>query len=73
MSGLALFLIVWIPRKVPDFPGQTEDKRLSVWQIVVTPGVRPILAVIFFWMVAHNILYTYIAPFVAQAVLMPSF
>ena len=67
MSGLALFLIVWILWKVPDFPGQTEDKRLSVWQVVVTPGVRPILAVIFFWMVAHNILYTYIAPFVAQA------
>ena len=67
MSGLALFLVAWILWKVPDFPGQTEDKRLSVRQVVVTPGIRPILAVIFFWMVAHNILYTYIAPFVAQA------
>ena len=67
MSGLALVLIIWILWKVPDFPGQTEDKRLSVRQVVVTPGSRPILVVIFFWMVAHNILYTYIAPFVAQA------
>lgn len=67
MSGLALVLIVWILWKVPDFPGQTEDKRLSVRQVFVTPGIRPVLAVIFFWMVAHNTLYTYIAPFVAQA------
>ena len=67
MSGLSLGLIFWILVKVPDHPGQTEDKRLSVWQVFVTPGVRPILAVIFFWMVAHNILYTYISPFVAPA------
>ena len=67
MSGLSLGLIFWILVKVPDYPGQTEDKRLSVWQVFVTPGVRPILAVIFFWMVAHNILYTYISPFLAAA------
>lgn len=27
------------------------------------PGVRPVLAVIFLWMTAHNILYTFIGPF----------
>ncbi len=67
MSGLALVLIVWIVLKVPDFPGQSEDKRSSVRQVFVTPGIRSILGVIFFWMVAHNILYTYIAPFVSPA------
>jgi predicted MFS family arabinose efflux permease len=29
------------------------------------PGVRPVLAVIFLWMTAHNILYTFIGPFLA--------
>jgi predicted MFS family arabinose efflux permease len=33
----------------------------------MTPGVRPILAVIVAWMLAHNILYTYIAPFLAPS------
>lgn len=28
------------------------------------PGIRPILMVVLTWMLAHNILYTYIAPFV---------
>ncbi len=32
-----------------------------------TPGIRAILGVVFTWMLAHNLLYTYIAPFVAQA------
>ena len=67
MSGLALVLFFWILFKVPDYPGQAKDKRLSVWQVFVTPGIRPILAVILFWMVAHDILYTYISPFVARA------
>ncbi len=67
MSALALGLVVWVLWKVPDFAGQAEEKRLSVKQVFITPGIRPVLAVIFFWMVAHNILYTYVAPFVAPA------
>ncbi len=67
MSGLALVLVVWIVWKMPDFPGRNERQRISVLQVFVTPGIRSILAVIFFWMVGHNILYTYIAPFIAQA------
>jgi predicted MFS family arabinose efflux permease len=31
------------------------------------PGVRPVLGVVMAWMLAHNILYTYIAPFVTPA------
>jgi predicted MFS family arabinose efflux permease len=31
------------------------------------PGVRAVLSVVLFWMLAHNILYTYIAPFAARS------
>ncbi len=67
MSGLALVLVFWILVKVPDFPGQAIARRSSIWKVFTTPGIRSILAVIFFWMVAHNILFTYVAPFVARA------
>lgn len=67
MSALALALIGWVLWKVPDFPGRKADRRLSVRQVFVTPGIRPVLFVILAWMLAHNILYTYIAPFVAPA------
>lgn len=67
MSGLAIILVAWILVAVPDYPGQKNGERLSIRQVFMTPGVRPILAVIVAWMLAHNILYTYIAPFLAPS------
>jgi predicted MFS family arabinose efflux permease len=63
MSATTLLLIVWVVRLVPDFAGLAAAQRLSIRHVFVTPGIRPILLTIFAWMTAHNILYTYIAPF----------
>ena len=71
MSGLAVVLVAWVLLVVPDYPGQKRGERLSIRQVFVTPGVRPILFVIVAWMLAHNILYTYIAPFLAPSGLRP--
>ena len=67
MSALTLLLIVWVLVKVPDYAPQPAHQRLSLGKVLTTPGVRPVLAVVISWMLAHNILYTYIAPFVVQA------
>ncbi|MDQ2147506.1 MFS transporter [Alcaligenaceae bacterium C4P045] len=67
ISVLTLVLIVWVLARVPDFPGQTGRDRMALRKVFTTPGVRPVLATVMAWMLAHNILYTYIAPFVAQA------
>ncbi|WP_460118673.1 MFS transporter [Pseudomonas sp. H3_G09] len=67
MSALTLVLIVWVLVKVPDYPPQPAHQRRSLSKVLTTPGVRPVLAVVISWMLAHNILYTYIAPFVAPA------
>jgi len=67
MSGLALALIVWVIAKVPDYPGQSTHERMPLRKVFATPGVRPVLAVVVMWMLGHNILYTYIAPFVTLA------
>jgi len=67
MSALTLLLIVWVLAKVPDYPGQAGSQRQALTKVLATPGVRPVLGVVIAWMLAHNVLYTYIAPFVAQA------
>lgn len=67
MSALTLGLIVWVLVKVPDYAPQPAHQRLSLRTVLTTPGVRPVLAVVISWMLAHNMLYTYIAPFVAPA------
>lgn len=70
MSAMTVLLIVWVIAKVPDYPGHAGHARPALRDVLRTPGVRPVLATVMTWMLAHNILYTYIAPFVAQAGLM---
>ncbi len=67
MSLLALVLMMWVRIRVPDFPGQATGRRLSLGRVFVIPGIRPILLVILAFVLSHNILYTYIAPFLAGA------
>lgn len=67
MSLLALVLMVWVRLRVPDFAGQTAHRRLSLRHVFALPGVRPVLFAVLAFVLAHNILYTYIAPFLARA------
>lgn len=67
MSALTLVLVAWVLWAVPDRPGQDPGKRRSIGAALATPGIRPVLLVVFAWMLAHNLLYTYAAPFVARA------
>lgn len=67
MSGLTVILIGWVIAKVPDFPGQPAGSRLSFAKVLAIPGVRSVLFVTFAFVLAHNVLYTYIAPFVVLA------
>ncbi|MEQ9885232.1 MFS transporter [Pectobacterium zantedeschiae] len=67
MSGLAVILMLWVRIQVPDFAGQSAGKRLSLWRVFTVAGVRLVLCVVLAFVLAHNILYTYIAPFLAAA------
>ncbi|MFG1463472.1 MFS transporter [Xanthobacter sp. DSM 24535] len=62
LSVIALLLVGWIIVKVPDFAGEPETQRPSLAQVFAVPGVRPVLAVTLCFVLAHNLLYTYIAP-----------
>lgn len=66
ISGVTLLLMIWIYTKVPDYPGQSTGQRQSIYEIFRLPGIRSILCVVFVWILAHNILYTYIAPYMAH-------
>ncbi|ASY82594.1 MFS transporter [Pectobacterium polaris] len=65
MSGLAVVLMLWVRIQVPDFAGQSTGKRLSMGQVFTMAGVRPVLCAVLAFVLAHNILYTYIASFLA--------
>lgn len=63
MTGLTVLLVVWVRWQVPDFAGEREGQRLPLRQVFTLPGVRSVLFVTLSYVVAHNLLYTYIAPF----------
>jgi predicted MFS family arabinose efflux permease len=67
MSALSVLLLGWVRWQVPDFPGQAAGRQQGVRRVFLLPGVRPVLAVMLAFVLAHNILYTYIAPFLAHA------
>ncbi len=65
MTLLTAALIVAIIATVPRFPGTTRSDRLPVHRAIRIPGVAAVLVVTLTFVFAHNILYTYIAPFLA--------
>lgn len=65
MSATTLLLFIWVIWKMPDFPGQPAERRLSLTGVMRTSGVRTVLTVLFLWVTGHNILYTYVTPFAA--------
>ena len=67
MSLLAVLLMAWVRFNVPDFAGKAEQKRLSLRYVFTLWGIRPVLFVVLAFVLAHNILYTYIAPFLPVA------
>lgn len=67
VSVVALVLMAWVLRSVPDYPGHVVGKRPAALQVLRTPGVLVVLLVILGWILGHNILYTYIVPLLAAA------
>lgn len=67
MSAVTVLLLAWVRACVPDFPGTTHRQAAPLQHVWRTPGVRAVLMVVLTWMLAHNLLYTYIAPMIAPS------
>lgn len=67
MSLASLMLVVWARLCLKGFPGQNQQQRVPIRAVFVLPGVRPVLMTTLTFVLAHNILYTYIAPLLIPA------
>ncbi|MFF7440581.1 MFS transporter [Streptomyces sp. NPDC008122] len=63
MTVIAVVLLGWIALAVPDLPGEPRGGRAPVARTVKTPGVLPVLTVTFTLVLAHTVLYTYVAAY----------
>jgi len=62
---LSALLMLWIRAAVPEFPGDAPGKREPILGALKLPGVVAVLFTVAAFVLAHNILYTYIAAFLA--------
>ena len=67
MSGIAVLLLVWIAAVVPDVGGGEDGgSSMPLLPALRMPGVLAVLSVTLIFVLAHNILYTYIATLLEQ-------
>ncbi|MFF2377055.1 MFS transporter [Streptomyces xiamenensis] len=67
MTGLAVVLTGWIVAVVPDRPGARGPAgRIPLARTLRVPGVAAVLWVTLIWVLAHTVLYTYIAAFLER-------
>ncbi|MEW2514228.1 MFS transporter [Streptomyces sp. NPDC046870] len=63
MSALTVVLLLWITSVVPDHPGLPRGERPRMLRALGVPGVRPVLFVTLVFVLAHTVLYAYVATF----------
>ncbi len=67
LSGLSLLLMLILRLTAPEQPGQPAQQRLPLHQVLILPGVARVLMLVLCVVLAHNILYTFIVPFLQPA------
>lgn len=70
LSVLSVALLGWVRLKVPDFHGQPDEGArggMRLRGVIALPGIKAVLAAMFIFVLAHNVLYTYVAPFLVRA------
>ena len=67
VTAISVLLVGWVLWKLPNFEGQALGDRVKLKDAVMLRGIRTILWTLAGFVVAHNLLYTYIGPLVAHA------
>lgn len=63
MTALTVLLLAWVIAVVPDYPGRRTEAKTRMVSALSVPGVAPVLVVTLVFVLAHTILYTYVATF----------
>ncbi|MBV9847655.1 MAG: MFS transporter [Kutzneria sp.] len=67
VAAVAAALLGWVLWRVPALPGGGVGRRPSVRTVFAVPGFAAVLMATLFFVLGHNVLYTYLGPVLAQA------
>lgn len=65
ISLLSVVLVLWSRATLPSVPGLPRQHHGRLREVLALPGLVPVYLVMLLAVLAHNVLYTYIAPFAA--------
>ncbi|MEU2065236.1 MFS transporter [Streptomyces sp. NPDC013455] len=63
ITAVTAVLLVWIAVAAPDQPGQEAAGKIPMRRTLNVPGVTPVLFVTLVFVLAHTILYAYVASY----------
>ncbi|MFF3255915.1 MFS transporter [Actinacidiphila glaucinigra] len=66
-AAVSAVTMAWVLVALPNLPGRPVEARFTIPQVLVIPGLRPILFALATYMIAHNIIYTYITDLLSYA------
>jgi predicted MFS family arabinose efflux permease len=67
LALLGVVLFVLAARLLPPVPGEPAADRPSFFTVLRLPGIAPVAGVVVAMVIGHNVLYTYIEPFVDRS------
>jgi predicted MFS family arabinose efflux permease len=67
LSAMSFILMFILRLSAPDVAGQPAQHRLPLLAVLRLPGVSNVLLLVLTFVLAHNLLYTWISPFLAPA------
>ena len=65
--ALTVLTIAWTLRTLPNLPGNPRNSASSLASVLNIAGLKTVLWVVAAFVIAHNILYTYVAAYLAHA------
>ena len=66
LSILTTFLTIWVIISIPNLFGQKELHQKPLKNTLSQRGIVPLLLIIFLWIFAHNLLYTFISSYLTS-------
>ncbi|WP_288821210.1 MFS transporter [uncultured Leclercia sp.] len=67
VSAVSLLLFFWVRFALPSIPGEAKAAQKNLSTILLNSRIISVLVVLFFWVGAHNLMYTFISPLLSSA------
>lgn len=67
ISAISFLMFLWLLYSLPSVPGEPETRQRKFYAVLLNKKILAVMAILFFWIMAHSALFTFISPLLASA------